>query len=179
MLVVKPKKKPVVKPEKKSVLTPVMRAFSPLGGMSSAISKAMRQAAPKKKLVVNPKKISSVFKAIKKSEFRQTPPSMYMLGKGDVPPAEAKTAFDANDKRMENRKKRDGKILDFVKSIPSRIGNSIKESAQRESDFRGRELQRYHEDRAREIKMKTDRSKEEQDYLEGEQARNKRMKGYK
>ena len=122
--------------------------------------------------MVKPKKKLSAFKAIKKSEFRKTPPSMYEIGKGMVAPQDMKRVVDAGSKRGSE-------FMSFLKSIPSRVASSIEDSAQRESDFRGRGLQTYNEDRVREIKMKTDRSKEEQDYLEGEQARNKRMKGNK
>lgn len=122
--------------------------------------------------MVKPKKYFSAFKTIKKSEFRKTPPSMYEIGKGAVAPQDMKRVVDKGSERGS-------KFMSFLKSIPSRVADSLKDSAQRQSDFRSRDLQRYNEDRVREIKMKTDRSKEEQDYLENEQARDKRMKGYK
>lgn len=97
---------------------------------------------------------------------------MYEIGKGAVAPQDMKRVVDKGSERGS-------KFMSFLKSIPSRVADSLKDSAQRQSDFRSRDLQRYNEDRVREIKMKTDRSKEEQDYLENEQARDKRMKGYK
>lgn len=122
--------------------------------------------------MVKPKKKLSAFKAMKKSEFRKTPPSMYEIGKGAVAPQDMKRVVDKGSERGS-------KFMSFLKSIPSRVARSLDESVQRQDDFRGRDLQRYNEDRALEIKMKTDRTKEEQDYLESEQARDKRMKGYK
>ena len=124
--------------------------------------------------MVKPKKKLSAFKSIKKSEFRKTPPSMYEIGKGAVAPQDMKRVVDKGSERGS-------KFMSFLKSIPGRVASTIydKDSAQKESDFRGRDLQRYNEDRALEIKMKTDRTKEEQDYLESEQARDKRMKGNK
>ena len=99
---------------------------------------------------------------------------MYEIGKGAVAPQDMKRVVDKGSERGS-------KFMSFLKSIPSRVASTIydKDSAQKESDFRGRDLQRYNEDRALEIKMKTDRTKEEQDYLESEQARDKRMKGNK
>lgn len=122
--------------------------------------------------MVKPKKKFSAFKSIKKSEFRKTPPSMYEIGKGAVAPQDMKRVVDKGSERGS-------KFMSFLKSIPSRVASSIKDSAQKETDFRSRDSQRYNEDRALEIKMKTDRTKEEQDYLESEQARDKRMKGNK
>ena len=99
---------------------------------------------------------------------------MYEIGKGAVAPQDMKRVVDKGSERGS-------KFMSFLKSIPSRVASSMsmKDSAQKETDFRGRDLQIYNEDRALEIKMKTDRTKEEQDYLESEQARDNRMKGNK
>jgi len=122
--------------------------------------------------VVKPKKKLSAFKAIKKSEFRKTPPSMYEIGKGMVAPQDMKRVVDAGSKRGS-------KFMSFLKSAPKRILESIVSPLDEDTDLRvGAGLNDYHDRRRNELEKKSDTqdlAKEEKQFLDNEYARDERI----
>ena len=121
-----------------------------------------------------PKKASAkAFKTIKKSEFRKTPPSMYEIGKGMVAPEDMKKVVDAGSERG-------GKFISFMKSIPKRIADSIGNTLDENADLRvGKDLNDYYDTRRSDLEKKSQTkklSKEEQQFLDNEYARDERIK---
>lgn len=129
-----------------------------------------------------PKKASAkAFKTIKKSEFRKTPPSaykpsMYEIGKGMVAPEDMKRTVDEGSKRG-------GKFISFVKSKVKGIGRSIHNALvepDADDDLRvGKQLNDYFDTRRSDLEKKSqtkELSKEEQQFLDNEYARDERIK---